>query len=200
MSDAQILNDSAPETRPLEERKYLLDVYRIFADQIIKEDSLTNHRVTWGIAINGGLIALLGAFYQAFKDLPHFGVFVVTLLLATAAAGVFVCYQTMSSTSAADKQLFRIRKKYIEKWQGEFRRLELPPPFAYIPGASEDEAVLGEDSGGWPRFIFGAIVLFWIFFCILGIAIVDRQEAENLRQCVAFVRGTHMNGPACAQR
>jgi hypothetical protein len=50
-----------------EERAFA--AYSKIAEQISKEDTRVHERMTWGISINGGLLALLGVGYPLLKDI-----------------------------------------------------------------------------------------------------------------------------------
>jgi len=147
-----------------------IEVYRIFAEQIKKEDDLINHRMNWGVAVNGGFVAIVGAFLS--KNGPNVGVldFVFCFLFACAAA--FISISTILAIQAANDQMHVIKGTYKKIWIDYFKARGLPPP-AWIVERAETPAELKR--WWWPQHILIYIVVSWV---LLVLAVAARVLAS----------------------
>ncbi len=160
------------------EDELAFQAYSKIAEQIIKEDARINERMTWGISINGGLLALLGVGYTLLKDIfTHAsGCVIISTsvgLAFLAAAALLVCYQTIRGVGDARKQIYYIRKIYETKWKGKIEdELGLPRPFGSREFYTEQGSRMAMPRW-WGDNLFRIIGALWllIIFTLLGIAI-----------------------------
>jgi protein-S-isoprenylcysteine O-methyltransferase Ste14 len=109
--------------------------YSKIAEQIIKEDTLVHVRMTWGLSINGALLALLGVGGGLLKDSflrapPSVIVFVCVMAALLSIVALLVCYWTIKGVGDARKQIYYISSVYHDKWKRTIEdRLGLPRPF-----------------------------------------------------------------------
>ena len=117
------------------EDEHAIAAYGKIAEQIIKEDARVHERMTWGVSVNGALLALLGAGAALAKDvLPHaslpitlFGWVLVALLAMIA---LLVCHSSIKGVQDARRQIHYIRAVYDSRWKATVEdRLGLPRPF-----------------------------------------------------------------------
>jgi hypothetical protein len=153
---------------------HAIEVYSKIAEQIIKEDALVNQRMTWGMSINGALLALLGVGAGLFKDvLPHISTFAILVLCVAAALlsiiGWLVCRWTIKSIQDARKQIRYITGIYNKKWKKKMEEeLGLPRPFW---GRDLDVRTESIDRW-WGDDLFRFISVIWSLIIIACVAIV----------------------------
>jgi hypothetical protein len=97
------------------------------AEQINKEDARINERVTWGISINGGLLALLGVAYTPPKDVYtlHCGQLIISMGLALLAAGHTRLLPNHSRRWRCEKANLRHQKKSMIRNGRQKSRMKL---------------------------------------------------------------------------
>jgi len=151
------------------EDEIAFQAYSTIAEQINKEDARINERVTWGISINGGLLALLGVAYTPLKDIYtlHCGQLIISMGLALlAAAGILVCYQTIRGVGDARKQIYDIRKIYETKWKAKIEdEVGLPRPFG-SRGLYADQGSKMAKPLWWGEYLFFVIGALWLMIVI----------------------------------
>ena len=149
-----------------------IQVYSKIAEQIIKEDVRVNERMTWGMSINGALLALLGVGSGLFKDiLPHASISVTLFVCVIAALlsiiALFVCHWTIDSVRGAREQIYYIRKIYSDRWKTKIEdELGLPRPF----GSRDlyDETI--RISRWWGDDLFRFISVIWLLIIVACVA------------------------------
>src|SRR6516225_7501387 len=100
-----------------------IQAYSAISEQITKEDARINERMTWGLSINGALLALFGVVTGLWRDfLAHattpilIFVSAVTILLTSIA--LLVCYWTIKGMQDARRQISYLRDEvYDPKWK-----------------------------------------------------------------------------------
>lgn len=111
------------------------EAYSKISEQIEREDARLNERMTWGLSINGALLAFFGVLGGMYKDvLPHPSTSVAIFVCAIAAflsiIALLVCDWTINGVQDARKQIYYIRKVYDDKWKTKIENeLSLPRPF-----------------------------------------------------------------------
>jgi hypothetical protein len=152
------------------EDELALQAYSMIAEQIIKEDARINERITWGISINGGLLALLGVSYAPLKDIFALASGPASLALAfLAAAAMLVCHQTIRGVGDARKQIYYIRKIYEAKWKGKIEdEIGLPRPFGSREFYTEQESGAAK-SLWWGENLFFIIGSFWLMIVLTSL-------------------------------
>jgi hypothetical protein len=106
--------------------------YSKIVEQIIKEDTLVNHRMTWGVSVNGGLITLVIATFGLLKDEIKTGDRLYILILSfiimlLASVGAWISYQTYNGILDARKQIYYIRDIYKKKGKRKLRKISACP-------------------------------------------------------------------------
>jgi hypothetical protein len=155
--------------------------YSTIAEQINKEDARINERVTWGISINGGLLALLGVAYTPLKDIYtlHCGRLIISMGLALlAAAAVLVCYQTIRGVGDARKQIYCIRKIYERKWKAKIDEIGLPRPFGSRHPRSDQESKMAKPLW-WGEYLFFVIGALWLMIVITPLIVFSFSGESN---------------------
>jgi hypothetical protein len=152
------------------------EAYSKIAEQISKEDGLIHDRMTWGISINGGLLALLGVGLTLSKDIfTRASTDVIALAsvgaLLAAITSILVCYHTIKGVDDARKQVYYIRGIYETRWKRKLEdELGLPRPFG-SRGLYDDKIIYD------PKFIYDpkTIPRWWgdnLFRLIIGLWLV----------------------------
>jgi hypothetical protein len=121
--------------RAMTEDEHAFQAYSKISEQIAKEDARINERMTWGLSINGALLALFGVVGGLLKDfLPRASTSVVIFacVIATLLAIIagLVCYWTIRGVQDARKQVYYVREFYNFKWKQKLEdKFGLPRPF-----------------------------------------------------------------------
>jgi hypothetical protein len=157
--------------RAMTDDQRAIQAYSKISEQITKEDARIHERMTWGLSINGALLALFGVVGGLLKDfLPRAStsvvafVCVITTLLAIIA--LLVCYWTISGMQDARKQIYYVREVYNFKWKQKLEdELGLPRPF----GSRELYEQTVRISRWWGDDLFRLVGLLWliiVFGCL----------------------------------
>ena len=153
--------------------------YRLIADQIIKEDNLIHHRITWGFTINGALLTLVALIFNLTKDIPNVFIIARFALLALALLAIWICYITFRGIRGARIQIAYVSNVYDTRWKDKMDNLNLPRPFGGRPFGGKDYEKYPDGtpiklSTVGSEQLFIATGIFWIAVLILapfGIAI-----------------------------
>lgn len=157
--------------RAMTDDQRAIQAYSKISEQITKEDARIHERMTWGLSINGALLALFGVVGGLLKDfLPRAStsvvafVCVITTLLAIIA--LLVCYWTISGMQDARKQIYYVREVYNFKWKQKLEdEFGLPRPF----GSRELYEQTVRISRWWGDDLFRLVGLLWlviVFGCL----------------------------------
>lgn len=119
------MGSPAPQTAPTLPSSDDREVYGIFRGQIVAEDQLVNHRMTWLILVQTFLLVILAAVVSSSAAMQHIRNIWV-FKWAMCAAGVITAITVWAGIRAADREIHDLKQQYEDIYGGAVPA-NLPP-------------------------------------------------------------------------
>jgi hypothetical protein len=159
-----------------------LNIYRLYRERIVQEDTLINHRMMWMILSQAFIVGLWGAAFKAGDSNPVFAALGYLLDIL----GAIFAVSSAATLAAARGEIDELRRNYLLLYpndpalEEESKRLK-----KFIPRASVRRDILPGLTGSkhfhWQGHIVGKsmpwiLVVVWLLLALLQTAVLLRNH------------------------